>query len=60
MEIILDARAFALYNEKADLMLEKGVYTVWVGMQQPDRRSAALTGREPVCLKVLAEKTEKL
>lgn len=60
VEIILDARAFALYNEKADLMLEKGVYTVWVGMQQPDRRSAALTGREPVCLKVLAEKTEKL
>jgi len=60
VEITLDARAFALYNEEADLMLEKGVYTVYVGMQQPDKRSAALTGREIVCLTVSAEKTEKL
>ena len=60
MEITLDARAFALYNEEADLMLDKGVYTVYVGMQQPDKRSTALTGREIVCLTVSAEKTEKL
>jgi beta-glucosidase len=60
VEITLDACAFALYNEEADLMLDKGVYTVYVGMQQPDKRSAALTGREIVCLTVSAEKTEKL
>ncbi len=59
-EVTLDAGAFALYNEEADLVLEKGVYTVYVGMQQPDKRSAALTGGEPVCLTVSAEKTEKL
>ena len=59
-EVTLDARAFALYNEEADLVLEKGVYTVYVGTQQPDKRSAALTGGEPVCLTVSAEKTEKL
>ena len=59
-EVTLDARAFALYNEEAELVLEKGVYTVYVGMQQPDKRSAALTGGEPVCLTVSAEKTEKL
>ncbi|MDE6892464.1 MAG: glycoside hydrolase family 3 C-terminal domain-containing protein [Lachnospiraceae bacterium] len=59
-EVTLDARAFALYNEEAELVLEKGVYTVYVGTQQPDKRSAALTGGEPVCLTVSAEKTEKL
>lgn len=59
-EVTLDARAFALYNEEAELVLEKGVYTVYVGMQQPDKRSAALTGGEPVCLTVSAEMTEKL
>ncbi len=59
-EVTLDARAFALYNKEAELVLEKGVYTVYVGMQQPDKRSAALTGGEPVCLTVSAEKTEKL
>lgn len=59
-EVTLDARAFALYNKEAELVLEKGVYTVYVGTQQPDKRSAALTGGEPVCLTVSAEKTEKL
>ena len=59
-EVTLDARAFALYNKEAELVLEKGVYTVYVGMQQPDKRSAALTGGEPVCLTVSAEMTEKL
>lgn len=58
--IVLKSQAFALYNEDADLMLEKGNYAVYVGMQQPDGRSAALTGQEPVCLTVSAEETRKL
>lgn len=60
VSIELQDRAFALYDEEADLMLEKGEYAVYVGMQQPDERSAALTGNRPACLKVRCMQTAKL
>lgn len=50
--ISLADRAFALYDEEAAFRLEAGEYAVYVGMQQPDERSAALTGQRPACLKV--------
>lgn len=56
----LDARAFALRDEKGDLVLGKGDYMVYVGTQQPDERSSELTGKEPVCIGVQAMETEVL
>ena len=55
MEITLKSQAFTLYNEEAECILEKGEYAVYVGMQQPDERSTALTGKTPVCLKITVE-----
>lgn len=60
VSITLKDEAFALYNEAADFMLEEGEYAVYVGMQQPDERSAALTGQRPVCLKVSCPQTRQL
>ena len=58
--VTLKDQAFGLYNEDGECMLEAGEYAVYAGMQQPDERSAALTGQRPVCLKVRCEKTQKL
>lgn len=55
VEITLKGQAFTLYNEEAECILEKGEYAVYVGMQQPDERSTALTGKTPVCLKITVE-----
>lgn len=58
--ITLEDKAFALYNEDADFMLEAGEYEVYVGMQQPDARSAALTGQKPACVRIVCSETAKL
>ena len=55
VEITLKSQAFTLYNEEAECILEKGEYAVYVGMQQPDERSKALTGQTPICLKITVE-----
>ncbi len=60
VEITLKSQAFGLYNVEGEFLVEKGEYAVYVGMQQPDARSASLTGRETVCLKVMAEETFRL
>lgn len=60
VEITLKGQAFGLYNVEGEFLVEKGEYAVYVGMQQPDARSATLTGRETVCLKVMAEETFRL
>ncbi len=60
VEITLGSQAFGLYNVEGEFLVEKGEYAVYVGMQQPDARSATLTGRETVCLKVMAEETFRL
>ncbi len=57
--ITLEDKAFALYNEDADFLLEVGDYEVYVGMQQPDARSAALTGQKPVSFKITCGKTQR-
>ena len=60
VEITLKSQAFGLYNVEGEFLVEKGEYAVYVGMQQPDARSATLTGRETVCLKVMVEETFRL
>lgn len=60
VDITLGSEAFALYNEDAEFMLEKGEYAVYVGMQQPDARSSELTGYKSVCLSVFCEESKKL
>lgn len=60
VEITLKSEAFGLYNVEGEFLVEKGEYAVYVGMQQPDARSASLTGRETACLKVMAEETFRL
>ena len=60
VRIALPEAAFGLYNENGEWMLEAGEYAVYAGMQQPDARSAALTGQSPVCRKVRCERTRKL
>ena len=60
VEITLRSQAFGLYNVEGEFLVEKGEYAVYVGMQQPDARSATLTGRETACLKVMAEETFRI
>lgn len=60
VRIALPETAFGLYNEEGECMLEAGDYAVYAGMQQPDERSAVLTGQRPVCLTVHCSRTRKL
>ena len=60
VRIALPETAFGLYNEEGECMLEAGDYAVYAGMQQPDERSAVLTGQRPVCLTVYCSRTRKL
>lgn len=57
VSVTLPDTAFALYDEKANFLLEEGEYAVYVGMQQPDERSAVLTGSRPACLKVRCDQS---
>jgi beta-glucosidase len=46
----LKAKDFAFYDEQAQLKLYKGVYSLYIGTQQPDERSEELTGNAPHCV----------
>lgn len=48
----LGMEAFALCGEDGERRVEPGLYTVYVGDMQPDRRSRELTGKEPAALTV--------
>lgn len=60
LELELMDRAFALYDENANLVLGEGEYEISVGMQQPDSQSAKLLGTAPEKLTVYCQKTETL
>ncbi len=47
VQVTLSDKAFALRDKQGDLVMEAGTYQVYVGTQQPDRRSRELTGKEP-------------
>lgn len=55
LSVVLTDKAFALRDECGDLVLEAGTYNVYVGTQQPDKRSAELTGKTPECMEVFVE-----
>ena len=44
--ISIDENAFVLYDVNGEKKLNPGVYKVYVGNQQPDARSTALTGKK--------------
>lgn len=54
----LPLSAFALYGEDGIAVVESGVYSVYVGASQPDRRSEQLTGGKPQELTLVA--TERM
>ena len=58
--IFLLDTAFALYDEEGRRMLEAGEYAVFVGMQQPDGRSEALTGQKPRRIRIVCGQTAQL
>ncbi|MDO4295527.1 MAG: glycoside hydrolase family 3 C-terminal domain-containing protein [bacterium] len=58
VRVCLEDKAFGLRDEKGDLMLYQGEFSLYVGTQQPDARSEKLTGKKPFCFEVTAEKTE--
>ncbi len=57
VNISIPSKAFALYDEKGQLLLEKGEYKLYVGMSQPDSRSVSLTGKTPEVFTVNISKT---
>ena len=58
--IFLPDTAFALYDEEGRRMLKAGEYAVFVGMQQPDGRSEALTGQKPRRIRIVCGQTAQL
>ena len=58
--ISLPDTAFALYDEDGRRMLEAGEYAVYVGMQQPDERSAILMGQRPEKIAITCAQTVQL
>ncbi len=47
VEITLDYKSFAVYNEEGKRVLAPGTYEIYVGASQPDERSVALLGEAP-------------
>jgi len=52
LQVTLSDKAFALRDEQGDLVMEAGTYNVYVGTQQPDKRSRELTRKAPECMTV--------
>jgi beta-glucosidase len=53
-EVILDLplKAFCLSDKEGRKWVEPGIYSIYIGDSQPDRRSVELTGKEPIKLSV--------
>jgi len=60
VELVLEPKAFGLFNEDGVFMLNKGDYDVYVGTGQPDKRTTELTGKESVKLAVKVLQDEVL
>ena len=52
VEFVLPEEAFGLYDEEGIFRISPGEYRVYIGGSQPDARSIALTGMNPLCLQV--------
>ncbi|MBP5532796.1 MAG: glycoside hydrolase family 3 C-terminal domain-containing protein [Lachnospiraceae bacterium] len=53
--ISLDENAFGLYDENGEWKLNPGNYKVYIGNQQPDRKSEELTGKKCCGIPVIVE-----
>lgn len=53
--ISLDENAFGLFDENGEWKLNPGNYKVYIGNQQPDRRSEELTGKKCMEISVIVE-----
>jgi beta-glucosidase len=53
VEIVLEQDAFCTYDEDGIKKLYSGEYRIYIGFNQPDSRSIALTGHIPICKSVL-------
>ena len=53
--ISLDEKAFGLYGENGEWKLNPGTYKVYIGNQQPDKRSEELTGKKCDAISVIIE-----
>ena len=53
--ISLDENAFGLFDENGEWKLNPGNYKVYIGNQQPDRRSEELTGKKCMGISVIVE-----
>ncbi|MBR4540679.1 MAG: glycoside hydrolase family 3 C-terminal domain-containing protein [Lachnospiraceae bacterium] len=53
--ISLDENAFGLFDENGEWKLNPGNYKVYIGNQQPDRRSEELTGKKCIGISVIVE-----
>ncbi|MBQ5932612.1 MAG: glycoside hydrolase family 3 C-terminal domain-containing protein [Lachnospiraceae bacterium] len=53
--ISLDENAFGLFDENGEWKLNPGNYKIYIGNQQPDRRSEELTGKKCIGISVIVE-----
>ena len=53
--ISLDEKAFGLYDENGEWKLNPGTYKVYIGNQQPDKRSEELTGKKCCGISIIVE-----
>lgn len=60
VEMLLPAKAFGLYDEEGQFMLNKGEYEIYIGTSQPDSRSIRLTGKKPIVKKAKALAASKI
>jgi beta-glucosidase len=56
LQVSLSDKAFALRDEHGDLVMQAGTYKVYVGTQQPDKRSQELTGKAPEFMTVSVDR----
>ncbi len=52
VQIMLPYEAFGLYDENGEFAVRSGEYTIFIGTSQPDERSAQLTGKRVMELKL--------
>ena len=48
----LTPKDFGVFDENAKLIVDKGQYMIYVGMNQPDNRSVELTSHRPKCIEI--------
>jgi beta-glucosidase len=56
LSVYLPISAFSLCDTDGKRYVEEGLYTIYVGDSQPDKRSIELTGKTPFKLQVSAQK----